>query len=82
MLLAAHRSGQAGDDGVPAAALGALPEPLLRAILSHAAYPLSAWRPAMEGGRALEQAQQQQQQPQEEPQELNLPLMEGGLAPW
>lgn len=53
LLLAARRSAQPaaagsseGNGGAAAATLGALPEPLLHSILSHAAYPLSAWRPA------------------------------------
>ena len=43
----------AADAATGAAQLARLPRELLHAILAQAAYPVSAWRPQMDGGRAL-----------------------------
>ena len=58
LLLAAHRSTAevAGPGG--GASLGALPQPLLHAILARAAYPLSAWRPSIDTSSMLEQLEE------------------------
>ncbi len=52
LLLVAHRGASAaGKSSAGAAQLARLPRELLLVVLAHAAYPLSAWRPQMEGGR-------------------------------
>ena len=59
LLLVAHRgrsarsrNTRAGHAG--AALLGALPPGALLHVLAQAAYPLSAWKPALEGGPFME----------------------------
>ena len=54
MAPAAESAAQPGEGA--GATLGALPRDVLPRILQLAAYPLSAWRPALEGGSALQNA--------------------------
>lgn len=62
LLLAAHRGARrpvppTGGTAAGLALLGRLPAELLHRIIERAAYPLSRWRPAMEGGRWLKAVQ-------------------------